>query len=484
MKSEQLGLYGHLRRLYLASALTTGLAMVAGGSASMAQSVDPDAIAGNAEIVSQLSAFDTTVAYVAQFYPLWFTYYQSRLGGNRNRNNLVGSDRISPIFHYVVAINVDTLYVNSYLNLTAQPVIVTIPPTPPFPATSYSILMLDAYGDVLPASIPKTPGSYALIGPEGFTGTLPAEITSIAVPVNFSSLNFRSDKYSPTGEDQIAQADAFRRSLKAQTLSNYLEDPSGGAAKILPEVLFAVPFKTTADNLIANSPIAFLTQLQRAVGSSNTPDFSPYEQALSDRFDSLFANRSANESELSEGTQAAHKLILDRYLTHTQWAAPTPTNWIHFTNIGDWGKQVVERSSITEFIQYANNINAAAYYHVFNDANGLPLDGSNLRSYVLTFAAGQIPQAMRFWSLTAYTPEAIELVPNPANKYAVASYTPPQFNTDGSVSIYMAQELPAGVPMANWLPIPNGAFNIMLRVYGPEGSVADNTYVPPGIQER
>ena len=28
---------------------------------------------------------------------------------------------------------------------------------------------------------------------------------------------------------------------------------------------------------------------------------------------------------------------------------------------------------------------AAAYYHVFKDANGNPLDGSNPRGYVLTF---------------------------------------------------------------------------------------------------
>ena len=52
------------------------------------------------------------------------------------------------------------------------------------------------------------------------------------------------------------------------------------------------------------------------------------------------------------------------------------------------------------------------------------------------------------------------------------------------MSIYMARQLPAGVPMANWLPIPRGAFNIMLRVYGPEGSVEDDTYVPPGIEKR
>jgi Protein of unknown function (DUF1254) len=141
MKSEQLRVYGYLRRLCLASALVTGLAMVAGGAPGLAQSVDPDAIAGNSEIVSELSAFDTTVAYVAQFYPLWFTYYQSRLG-NRGRNHLVGPNRISPIYHVVVAINVDTLYVSSYLDLAAQPVILTIPPTPQFPSTSYSILML------------------------------------------------------------------------------------------------------------------------------------------------------------------------------------------------------------------------------------------------------------------------------------------------------------------------------------------------------
>jgi hypothetical protein len=309
------------------------------------------------------------------------------------------------------------------------------------------------------------------------------------LPVNFSALIFRADKHSPTGENQIGEAEAFRKSLKAQTLSDYLKNPRGGATKIVPEILLSVPFKTTADDLIAHDPIAFLRQLQRAVGSDHTPTLSPYEEALADRFDSLFANRNMNRSEFSDGAQAAHKLILDRYLAFTDWA-PTPTNWIHFTNIGDWGPQVVERSSITEFIQYANNIEAAAYYHVFKDADGNPLDGSDPRGYVLTFPRGQLPEAMRFWSLTAYTPDAIELVPNLAHKYAVASYTPglqPNPNIeDGPLSVYMARQLPAGVPMANWLPIPAGAFNIMLRVYGPEGTVKDppNTYVPPPIEKR
>jgi hypothetical protein len=488
MKNERLRVYDYLRRLCLVSALSTGLGMTASISPGGAQTVvDPDAISGNPGAVSQLSPFNTTVAYVVQFYPLWFTYYQSQLA---HSNRLVGPIRVSPIYHYVVAINVDTLYASTLLDLSAEPVILTIPATtPPLTSSSYSILMLDPYGSLLPAnpSIPKMPGTYALIGPEGFTGTLPTDATPITLPVDFSALIFRADKFSPTGENQINQAEAFRRSLKSQTLSDYLEHPNRGRTLILPEIFFSVPFKTTADDLIAHDPIAFLRQLQRAVASDHTPTLSPYEEALSNRFDSLFANRNVNRSQFSDGAQAAHELILDRYLTHTDWTL-TPTNWIHFVNIGDWGPQVIERSSITEFIQYANNINAAAYYHVFKDANGKPLDGSNPRGYVLTFPKGQLPEADRFWSVTAYTPEAIELVDNPADKYAVASYTPglkPNPNTeDGPVSIYMARQLPAGVPMANWLPIPPGAFNIMLRVYGPEGTVKDNTYVPPGIQKR
>jgi hypothetical protein len=47
----------------------------------------------------------------------------------------------------------------------------------------------------------------------------------------------------------------------------------------------------------------------------------------------------------------------------------------------------------------------------------------------------------------------------------------------------MSSERPAGVPIANWLPVTKGPFNIMLRVYGvvPDSDVANNTYIPPAI---
>jgi hypothetical protein len=39
--------------------------------------------------------------------------------------------------------------------------------------------------------------------------------------------------------------------------------------------LLAAPFKTTADDLVAHAPIAFLRQLQRAVESDKAPPASP-----------------------------------------------------------------------------------------------------------------------------------------------------------------------------------------------------------------
>ncbi|MES1242173.1 MAG: DUF1214 domain-containing protein [Acidobacteriota bacterium] len=428
----------------------------------------------SAQDVSRLSAFSTTVEYVAQFYPLWFTYNQSRFA---THNRLIGPEKVTPLYHIVVAINVDTLYASTFLELEAEPVVLTIPET----TVSYSMLMLDPYCDIFQTTIPSaTAGTYALIGPGGYTGTLPSGVTAVEMPLNFCVLIFRADKYTSSGQDMMSEAEEFRKALKLQPLSGYTSDPSGGGAVVAPEVVFAIPYKTIADNLVKVNPINFLRQLQTAVASSNTPTLSPDAQALSDHFNGLFGNGSAKHDEFAAGAQAGHTLIVDNYLSNTG-----KTNWINFTNIGAWGDNVVDRSSITEFIQYGNGYPTSAYFHAFKDYDGAPLDGNNSEGYVLTFRPDKIPQAKRFWSLTAYTPNSIELIENPSDVYDVASYTPGLVtDQDGSISIYIARERPQNVPEANWLPVSSRHFNIMLRVYGPEGTVLDQTYVPPGIRRK
>jgi hypothetical protein len=430
-------------------------------------------------VETRSSAYVTTELYVEQFYPLWFTYYQYQ--GDAAHNRLAGPDKISPIYQIVVAINVDTLYASAFLDLTAQPIVLSIPPT----TATYSILVLDSYGDIFNVGLNAgTPGTFILVGP-GYAGPLPTGATRIKLPFNIMSLIFRIDNYSSIGVNQMAEATSFRAALATQPLCAYqnLTCPTGtspgGPALIIPETHFAVPFKTVADTLVANDPITFLKQLQTAVMSPNTPPKSLYQQGLSTEFNLLFGTGTTYPSDFAAATQAAYQKIIQNYTFNLD-----RNNWIHFTNIGNWGDNALDRSSITEFIQYGNNIGAAAYYQAFRDINGLALDGSNPNGYVLTFSKNQIPQATRFWSLTAYTPNSIELISNSADKYAVASYTPGlQYNKDGSLTVYMSQNQPAGVPMANWLPISNGPFNVMLRAYGvpADGNIANDTYVPPGI---
>ncbi len=430
-------------------------------------------------------AFETTRDYVLQFYPVWFTYYQTLFG---TPNRLAGPNRISPLYHYVVAINDDTLYVSSFLDLSTGPVILNVPSTD----ANYSVLILDRYCDIFHSALPKnTAGTYALYGPDFDPNNLPDSVKQVPLPLNYMTIIFRVDRFK-NRVDMTKQADDFRRGMSTMPLCAYLDKqcpsgvPAGGPADILREVYFAFPFKTFADSLIATDPIAFLRMLKVAVNSPATPPMSSEVLALSEHFNKLFASSAGNRSEFAKGAQAAHDQIIDKYKDHTD-----ETNWITFNNIGEWGTNpdpgsstALQRSQITEFIQYANDHTAAVYFHAFKDGQGDQLNGTDPGGYVLTFPQDNIPATSRFWSLTAYTPEAIELVPNSANKYLVASYTPDlQPNSDGSVSIYMARTLPAGVPAANWLPIPPGPFNVMLRDYGPLDNVLEGTYVPPPIEK-
>jgi hypothetical protein len=307
---------------------------------------------------------------------------------------------------------------------------------------------------------------------------------------NYSNLLFRADKFVLDSNDRYVdvekEAEKFRKNLLVQGLSDYLKNPKKGATDIEPEKKFAVPIKTLADGLVANDPILFLRMMQEAVLSPSTNPLPANDQALSDAFNALIADP-ANHQELAAGAQDGHQELIDNYLMHTI----AGTSWIFFTDTAQWDLSTFQgylnRASITEYIQYGNDLCqpngtcAAAYFHNFLDADGQPLNGS-AHSYTLTFPPNGQPETKRFWSLTAYTPETIELIPNEIDKYEVASYTKNLVHDrNGSLTIHISVTKPQNVPEANWLPVWNGPFNVMLRDYGPEGTVPAGTYVPPPV---
>jgi hypothetical protein len=423
--------------------------------------------------------FSVAENYTIRYYPRFLTYFQQSLGGF---NRLAGPNRISPLYGFVVSINVDTLYASFFADLSAGPQIFTIPKT----NVTYSLLTLDVFGDVFNTNIqPQTAGTYGLV-PAGWKGTLPPGVTKVAVPYPVTTWILRADKYNSANQNQIAQATAFRASLRLAPLATYEKDPSAGATKILPEAAFALRMKAVADDAVRFHTTQFFRVVQAALRSPDTAPLSKPDLQLSAAFNRLFAAANAaarhgNSGPLSrmiQGARTAHAMIIGRWLSHVD-----ANKWIYFGNFANWGTAYLDRAAGNEYIQFGNNTSAAGYYSAFTDGNGAALNGS-AHAYRLTFSKNQLPQAKRFWSLTAYLPRGNTLVPNAADKYEVARFTPGLVtNPDGSITIYMQATPPPAALRPNWLPIPRGPFDVLLRVYGPEGNTSPGAnYIPPKIQ--
>ena len=462
-----------LTHCYLTCFLAVSLAL--GNSTSAVAQSESTQHSGPVQVTPpSSSAYQTAVNYVTNFYPLWFTYHQSL---KATPDQLVGPKTVSPLYQVVVAVNVDTLYASGYLDLSAEPAILTVPSAT---SLNFSVLLLDPYGQVQSSGLSFHPGTtYALIGPAGFQGSLPPNAVPVYLPTDHSTIIIRTDKYFGS-TDETPAAGAFRASLKLQSLSNFNADPTGGSTMINPESNFAFPFKLLADTEIEIDPMLFLKQLIEAVESPRTPQLTQEQSALVADLDAL-SSAGNSRAELAAGVRAAHDRLVQNYL-----AKQDSNHWIHFTNIGAWSEnqqEVLDRASITQYIQYANNLKASAYFQTFLDSGGQSLDGGMPGGYKITFTKEQLPQAERFWSITAYTPETIELLPNNLKKYNVASYTPGlTYNSDGSLTLFFAITKPNGVSDANFVPVLPGKFNLMLRVYAPEGNVTP-TYVPPPVSK-
>ena len=126
-----------------------------------------------------------------------------------------------------------------------------------------------------------------------------------------------------------------------------------------------------------------------------------------------------------------------------------------------------------------------AYYPIARfDADGAPLNASDGASYTIDLQSE--PPAKAFWSFTMYDTSydgmAGYLVENPIDRYLINTNTEGlKTADDGSLTIHISHEEPEGDEGANWLPAPDGEFYIILRIYMPEESALDGSWMPPPI---
>jgi hypothetical protein len=122
----------------------------------------------------------------------------------------------------------------------------------------------------------------------------------------------------------------------------------------------------------------------------------------------------------------------------------------------------------------ANDPAEAVYLVNMQDAGGSPFSGEG--EYELHFSGDNLPPVDAFWSLTLYKAD-MNLVPTPANRYAVGDRTAGLVrDSDGGIKIYIQHAPPDDERIPNWLPCPeSGTWFVILRLYQPHHEVISAT---------
>ena len=132
---------------------------------------------------------------------------------------------------------------------------------------------------------------------------------------------------------------------------------------------------------------------------------------------------------------------------------------------GDW----LLRAAAAQAGIYGNSPEEAMYPFTRKDSTGRALDGSK-NNYTLTFPADQLPPVNAFWSVTMYDGKTQFLIKNPINRYLINSPMLPGMkkNADGSLTLYIQNKSPGAEREANWLPAPDGPIYLVMRLYWPK----------------
>jgi hypothetical protein len=130
---------------------------------------------------------------------------------------------------------------------------------------------------------------------------------------------------------------------------------------------------------------------------------------------------------------------------------------------------------------YGNRPEDSVYYQRNLDAAGLQLSGAN--RYTMTFKAGELPPVGAFWSITAYQMENFDLIENVAKRYSLGDRTPGlKPNPDGSLTIALQNDPPTDpVLRANWLPVGDRSYYLIIRTYDPKPPIMDGSWAPPDL---
>lgn len=379
-------------------------------------------------------------------------------------------------FTDVVSPNVDTLYSNAWLDLTREPIVLSVPD---LGRRYYTMELLDAWTNVIAAPGTRTTGNgkgaFAIIGPD-WAGELPSTLEAIQSPTNMVWLIGRTYTAGKSDYDAVR---AIQRQYRLTPLRAFVKTTAPTASLPSPARPDTEPPVAQVEKLNAGAFFARLARLMTAnpPAESDEPMLRRLAQlgvAPGAPFDLAQLPASVADA-VDGGVAAARARIRGAGLE----ALGKPVNgWRVRLDLGRYGTSYEQRATIALMGLGANLPEDAVYPATDTDAAGQPLSGEN--RYRIRFAPGELPPVKAFWSLTIYN-EHHFLVANPLGRYALGDRDPVRAEPDGTLDFYIQHDDPGPDKRANWLPAPAGGFSLTMRLYFPKAAVLDGRWRPPPV---
>ncbi len=389
----------------------------------------------------------------------------------------------------VVRPNFDTLYSSAWLDLTKEPLVVSVPDTG---GRYYLLPMLDMWTDVFASPGWRTTGTGAgnfLLTPPGWRPDLrekfaeefklPNDTQRIDAPTPYVWIIGRVKTDGAADYDAVHKVQA---GLKITPLSAWGKQPAALEAKINPDIDMKTPPKRQVDTMSAGNYFAYAAELlklhpphltdQPMIARLKRIGFEPGKSFDLDKADP------AVKAALESAPKDAQDLMA--------WKVPTLARVVDYWSMntdtmGVYGNYYLKRAMVAQLGLGANVPEDAIYPLNLGDSEGKPLNGAN--KYLIHFDKGDTPPANAFWSITLYDSEGFQ-VANPLNRFAVSSWMPFKYNADGSLDLYFQNESPGADKEANWLPAPQGPFNLTMRLYAPKSEALTGKWNPPAVTKR
>lgn len=365
--------------------------------------------------------------------------------------------------------NHDTLYFGGWFDLSRGPVIVHAPDTA---GRYYTLAVTDFFNEVTHLGR-RTTGTqaqdFALIGP-GFAGPIPAGVR----PVRLATKQvWILGRLLVDGERDFPAALALMRGFWAAPLATW----QPGRPPAVPAVAEAPPrdprgslefFRVLNQWLRAN---AARPDEGALLGLMDQAGFGPAVEFDPAKLDP--ASRRGLERALADG----------RALVRATANRPMPdvrNGWVFPLRLADYGHDFVARAGVV-FAGYANRPEESTYAALTADPQGQLLSGA--KRYRLRFAPEHLPPVDGFWSIIAYDLASpnFNFVRNAERRYSIGDRSGLARAADGSFEILVQKDRPAD-PRANWLPIGDGPFMLITRLYEPRAAVFDGSYRLPPLE--